>query len=604
MLESGRSQWRKLDNAALAFPAVTGKKDTRVFRFYCQLKESVDGPLLQQALDKTMEKYPLYQMVLRKGLFWFYLEHRDIKALVKEEDRPPCSNIYIPDKKSLLFDVSYYKNRINFEVFHALTDGTGAMQFFQELVKNYLVMAHPEAGLPDLPIEEDTTLSDQEEDSFSQYYSTDLPRVKEHKKPAYQLRGELLEQEEMHIMEVVLSVKDTLRIAREHGVSITVLLAAMMIWAIHEEVPRHQSRRPINLMVPVNLRNYFPSRSMANFFGWIEVGYEFHEDTTFDDVLSHIKELFQKELVKERIGQRMNELVRLEKNPLLRAVPLEIKKFFLQLGTTLGGRSLTAIYSNVGIIKLPSEFQDYIEQFGVFTSTDKLQFCSCSFGDRLVLGMTSKIPSQNIQRNFLSQLKQHGLDYREEKNDFPGLKKDRHDSTKILFQIFTFLCLAATVISCMINYSVTKTLDWAWFVAAGCFCGWLIAVMAFKKRWNLLKNSMWQLLMVSGLSVLWDLFTGRNGWSVDFVIPIASLATLVFMMVTVKVQHLEESEYLFYFLLASGFGYIPLILLLCNVVTITLPSVICVGVSLLFSAGLFIFRRKHMLREIRKKFRL
>ena len=63
MLESGRSQWRKLDNAALAFPAVTGKKDTRVFRFYCQLKESVDGPLLQQALDKTMEKYPLYQMV-------------------------------------------------------------------------------------------------------------------------------------------------------------------------------------------------------------------------------------------------------------------------------------------------------------------------------------------------------------------------------------------------------------------------------------------------------------------------------------------------------------------------------------------------------------
>ena len=28
-------QWRKLDNAALAFPAVTGKNDTRVFRFYC-----------------------------------------------------------------------------------------------------------------------------------------------------------------------------------------------------------------------------------------------------------------------------------------------------------------------------------------------------------------------------------------------------------------------------------------------------------------------------------------------------------------------------------------------------------------------------------------
>lgn len=604
MLDSERSQWRKLDNAALAFPAVTGKNDTRVFRFYCQLKDNVDGSLLQRALDMTMEKYPLYQMVLRKGLFWYYLEHRDMRALVKEEDRPPCSKIYIPDKKSLLFDVSYYRNRINLEVFHALTDGTGAMHFLQELIQNYLICAYPDQDLPKLSQDEGVTPSDQEEDSFSQYYSTDRPKAKEKKKPAYQLRGELLEQEEMHITEVVLSVKDVLQTAREYGVSITVLLASMLIFAIHEEVPKHQSRKPINLMVPVNLRNYFPSRSMANFFGWIEVGYAFHEDTVFEDVLAHIKDLFQKELVKERIGERMNELVRLEKNPLLRVVPLEIKKFFLQLGTTLGGRSLTAIYSNVGIIRLPAAYEEYIEQIGVFTSTDKLQLCSCSFGDRLVLGLTSKIPGRNIQRNFLNQLKERHLPYREEKNEFPGLQNGRKENTKQLFQAFTFLCFAAAVISCMINYMLTSTVDWAWFVAAGCFCGWLVAVMAFKKRWNLLKNSMWQLLMVSGLSILWDLFTGRNGWSVDFVIPIASLATLCSMLVIVRAQRLEQAEYLFYLLLASAFGYIPLILLLCGVVTIPHPSIICTGVSLLFSAGLFIFKRKDTFKELRKKFRL
>ena len=76
-MEAGYSKWRKLDNAALAFPLVTGKNDTRVFRFYCQLKEEVAGEVLQTALDQTMEKYPLFQTVLRKGLFWFYLEHRD-----------------------------------------------------------------------------------------------------------------------------------------------------------------------------------------------------------------------------------------------------------------------------------------------------------------------------------------------------------------------------------------------------------------------------------------------------------------------------------------------------------------------------------------------
>ena len=65
--------------------------------------------------------------------------------MVKEETKPPCSRLYIPDKKSLLFEVSYYKNRINFEVYHALTDGTGAMHFLQELVQNYLILAHPSA---------------------------------------------------------------------------------------------------------------------------------------------------------------------------------------------------------------------------------------------------------------------------------------------------------------------------------------------------------------------------------------------------------------------------------------------------------------------------
>ena len=72
------AQWRKLDNAALAFPAVTGKNDTRVFRFYCELKEEIKEENLQEALERTLEKYPLFRAVLRKGLFWFYLERRDI----------------------------------------------------------------------------------------------------------------------------------------------------------------------------------------------------------------------------------------------------------------------------------------------------------------------------------------------------------------------------------------------------------------------------------------------------------------------------------------------------------------------------------------------
>ena len=201
------------------------------------MKEAVRPEILQEALDQTMEKYPLFQAVLRKGLFWFYLERRDIRPVAREETKPPCSRLYIPDKKSLLFEVTYYQNRINFEVYHALTDGTGAMNFLLELVQNYLILAVPEAGLPRISTEEKITAGDQEEDSFSQYYTSDSPKTKKKKPSAVRLKGEKLAHNEMQILEVAVPVKEILKRARFYGASVTAFLSAVFICAIHEEIP-------------------------------------------------------------------------------------------------------------------------------------------------------------------------------------------------------------------------------------------------------------------------------------------------------------------------------------------------------------------------------
>ena len=603
-MEKGYSKWRKLDNAALAFPLVTGKNDTRVFRFYCQLKETVDGEILQQALDQTMEKYPLFQAVLRKGLFWFYLERRDIHATVRQEKRPPCSSLYIPDKKSLLFQVSYHNNRMNFEVFHGLTDGTGAMNFLEELVQNYLILAHPETELPRVEHEEEITPGDQEEDSFSQYYSSEIPRNKEKKPAAVKLKGEKLVHSDMDITEVILNVKETLAKARSYGVSITILLTAMLLCSIQEEIPRNRQKKPVTLMIPVNLRNYFPSQSMGNFFGWIEVGYVFEEDTSFEEVLASVKQQFQEQLQKDRIAMNMNGYVRIEKNPFVRAVPLEIKKFFLMAGANLGSRSITAVYSNIGIIRLPEEYKEYIERFGIFASTDSLQLCSCSYGEQLVLGFTSKIPDDSIQRNFMKMLKKEKISYKEEKNEFPGCGEIQQKEDRKVMQTFSFLCIVVAVVCGMLNYLTLETLNWFWFAAAGCFCGWLVVFVAYAKRRNILKNEAWQLLIITILCILWDHFTGWRGWSLDFVFPFGSLAVLGSVPVIARVNHLESEEYLYYFMQAAMIGCVPLILLWTDLVHYKIPSVVCVGISFLVLAGLFIFQKKNMTREFHKKLRM
>lgn len=601
------SNWRKLDNAALAFPLVTGENDTRVFRFYCQLKEEVDSDILQQALDRTMEKYPLFQAVLRKGLFWFYLEHSHIRALVKPETEPPCSRLYIPDKKSLLFQVSYYKERINFEVFHALTDGTGAMHFLQELVQNYLILAYPKKNFPEIGRDKKTGRGNIEEDSFSQYYSSDIPKNREKKKAAVKLKGEKLVHSDMHISEVVLSVKEVHQKARSYGVSITVLLTAVMLCSIREEIPKNQQKRPVTLMIPVNLRNYFPSQSMTNFFGWIEVGYTFSDTTTFEEVLADVKRQFEQELEKDKIAMHMNDYVRIEKNIFVRAVPLEIKKYFLMIGANLGSRSITAVYSNIGIIRLPEEYREYIRHFGIFASTNSLQMCSCSYGDEMVLGFTSKIPDDSIQRNFRRMLSEEEIPHRELKNDFPGCgeqqRLERKENQRIV-QTFSFLCLAVAVICGMINIMTAGTLNWSWFAGAGCACAWLVVMVAYSKRRNILKNEIWQLLLISVIAILWDRFTGWRGWSVDFILPFGVLAVQFSVPVIARVNRLKREEYLFYLVQACIAGLIPMILAWTGVAKFVYPSVICAGISILTLAALFIFCKKDTLREFHKKLRM
>ena len=240
----------------------------------------------------------------------------------------------------------------------------------------------------------------------------------------------------------------------------------------------------------------------------------------------------------------MNGYVRLEKNPLVRAVPLEIKKYFMMAGANLGSRSVTAVYSNIGILRFPEEYKAYIDRFGIFASTNSLQLCSCSYEDQMVLGFTSKIPDDSIQKNFMRMLREEEIPYKEEKNDFPGCgEQNKKEEIKIL-QTFTFLCLAVAVICGMINYLMLETLNWFWFAAAGCACAWLVVNVAYFKRRNILKNLTWQLLIITVLCVLWDHFTGWKGWSIDFVFPFGTLTVLGSIPVIAKINHLEREEYL------------------------------------------------------------
>lgn len=151
-----RRTWVRLDNASNIFLAARTESDTKVFRLSAEMDAEVDAGVLQEALDAVFARYPLYRAVLRRGVFWYYLQDSDLRPVVEPERRPTCAAIYQDGRRALLFRVIHHRRRISLEVFHALSDGTGAMWFLSDLLVEYAQRRYPatatgEPGRPGEP---------------------------------------------------------------------------------------------------------------------------------------------------------------------------------------------------------------------------------------------------------------------------------------------------------------------------------------------------------------------------------------------------------------------------------------------------------------------
>lgn len=403
--------WWTLDNAAKIFPSTGSAHDSKVFRFVCELREPVDPQLLQDALDKTVERFPMYRSVMKRGWFWYYLEDSPLPARVRREELPPCCPIYPSVRRSLLFRVLYYRRRISLEVYHALTDGTGALNFLCALVYEYLLLRCPDEfprPVPALPY--DASQSQRQADSFQKYYEKPAGRSMERSPAAYQIRRERLPRNHLAILEGQMPLDQVLACARERGVTLTELMTAVFLRAIHAGMRVRDRKKPVVITIPVNLRSYFPSKSARNFFATINVGYDFSKgEDSLEAVLKEVRRSFRKNLTEEKIRERMNALCALEHSVPLRLVPLPLKDVILRIANMIAAQGVTASFSNIGKVSMPKEMEKLIHLFSVFASAGMLQACACSFGGVYAVSFASPYRVCETERVFFRELTQLGI---------------------------------------------------------------------------------------------------------------------------------------------------------------------------------------------------
>ena len=404
-------EWTKLDNAAKIFPPNTNEKDTRVFRFVCELKENIDKEILQNALDRTMKLYPMHQSVLRRGVFWYYFESTDIRPKVEEEHKLPCSMLYVPNRRNLLFQVSFYHKRINLEMYHALADGAGALGFLKTLVYYYLTVRYKEDFGNKLPaLDYDASFTQKMDDSFLKHYSGEKKLDKIRLRKAYHIVGRRFIDNRLKVIEGEMSVKQVIGLAHRYDTTLTIYLTALFMKAIAMDMPARAKKQPVILNIPVNLRTYFPSVTARNFFTTINIGYDFGKDSErLEDIIIAVKKAFTKELTQENLSRQMNRLSALEHNAFMRVVPLMLKDYILRFANYLSDRGITSSLSNVGKIEVSEELAPYIHLFNCFTSVRRPQIAMCSFEDRLVVSIDSPYTASDLQMNFFRMLSEEGI---------------------------------------------------------------------------------------------------------------------------------------------------------------------------------------------------
>ena len=269
--------WRRLDNAAKIFPSAANGHDTNVFRIYCELNESVDKVFLQNALDKTIVEFPVFKSVMKKGLFWYYLEESNILPIVNEESESPCSKIYDKDVKKLLFRVTYFEKRINLDVYHVLADGTGAGEFLKVLVSNYLCLKY-KINVEYLNLDFDSSVFQKADDSYMKFYEKGKKQNVGLKR-AYKINGLKTYNKNLKVIEGRMSSRAVLDKAHEYNATVTSFITGVLLRAIYENMSFMDREKPVVVSIPVNLRRFFDSSSVRNFFGVVFLSYDFKKES-------------------------------------------------------------------------------------------------------------------------------------------------------------------------------------------------------------------------------------------------------------------------------------------------------------------------------------
>lgn len=418
-MHTKRRKWQQVDNVANTFLATYNNRDPRVMRVCCTLNEEIDPRILQEALNETVRIRPQFQVRIHRGFFWRYIEESSDVPKVRKEKGRVCPNLYYQDRpEKPLYKVSYFGRRINIDIFHAIADGTGAMEFLNVLVVEYLRRVHPHK-IGDIYLYKEQASRNLTENSFKTNYKKEL--VKELKKEkgalilpdgmkrAYHYPSRKLPYEQLQFFEIHVPLDVVKSRAKNFGVGMTSYLGAALIMSFAQSMTLFGRKKPVTISMPVNLRNYYDSDTVRNFFNNVSISHICDGRETLKNLSAEYQEQLLDALKEENVKKQMSYLQDFQTQWVIRAVPLIIKEPGLLFFVKQNEKRVSAVLSNLGTVKMPDEISGYIDHYCGYCSSENPFIVLSSFKNTLTMGVSYPYADPTLMRNFVGILTEKGI---------------------------------------------------------------------------------------------------------------------------------------------------------------------------------------------------
>lgn len=478
------------------------------------------------------------------------------------------------------------------EVFHAVTDGLGAVNFLLALVYRYLdLMRDDRTGRPARQkISSDVSMN--VEDSYVRNYR-DVARKKYSTQKAFHLQGETLPLDGESVLHGYVNLTELKQAGKRYGVSITKFMAAALIWAIYREYEEAQEgNRSIGISLPINLRAFFDSETMANFFAVTLL--EFTCDGrshTFEEVVEAVNRQMNEKITKEKLEETISYNVSNEKKWYLRIAPLFMKWGALNVIFRRNDKAYTMTLSNIGPVKVEKEYEDEIDQFHLMIGVSKRQpmKCAvCAYKEHVVVTFTSVFQDTRLQDRFFGFLKEEGVTVETESNGEPDSRDDKAMYPKIQYDpkrwkevvnSFYGILFAVAAILGVVNFATYSGSLWS-VIAIGCIVYVALTLKySIMRHANLASKIVIQTIAAGVLLVMIDNATGYGGWSVNYGIPSLILFADLAVVFLIIVNRLNWQSYFMYQIAVTIFSLIPVILWAAGLVTRPVMTLVTLAVT-------------------------